>query len=662
MKKSKHIRKVSIGIMVFVLFLCTSVATAFAGQKDDSLFDVKADYKAKGNGTADDTKNIQKAIDDAQRSGGGVVYFPKGKYKITSALTVTGSNVILKGIGKASVLVQAKDTGAVVKIGNPTVLDKTTFNKVVNLTIDRAVAPNPDFENHPSYGIFVERARFTDIDGVTVYNAGYGIAVGVKGAVGIPNQFTNIVNSRVMLAGSVRGSSAFPGANVVYWSGADHKMTNTFLEPTHVGVSMEDNSNALSLDNVTVVNGGPFDYGVVSTGTGFARYITNSILENAKQQQIYITGLTQRFTLANSWLGAGDSEGVKRGGVLIDPKASKVTILGNRIGHQKSAGVLSQGNDVIISNNIFEDNVTSGVEADSLEVRGGENVTIQGNRIFSPTDRSGIGLYDGSNKVLNHFIVTGNDLSDKPGLGILNQASGESAIVKDNQLPPEGPGNPQERPTYVSHKAATPVTTDGVKSAGEWDNAGEITVSTDSADVKAFGQVWGAVDDAADLTAKYRVKWDDDYLYLLDERTSDDVLQFTETGGLMFLSDATMMFLNLSGEQSGADYKNGDFALFFTPSGPDSKPHAFVREGRDSGKVEYATEEIKMGSKLAANSYTLEVAIPWSLLKTTPSALSGFKAGFSLLATDRDDPNDWGQIMWVGNGDGQQHWASMILE
>jgi hypothetical protein len=47
------------------------------------------DYGATGNGTADDTTYLQAAIDAAEAAGGGLVYFPKGTYKITSGLTMT---------------------------------------------------------------------------------------------------------------------------------------------------------------------------------------------------------------------------------------------------------------------------------------------------------------------------------------------------------------------------------------------------------------------------------------------------------------------------------------------------------------------------------------------------------------------------------------------
>jgi len=57
------------------------------------------DYGAAGDGASDDTTEIQSAIDTAEAAGGGIVYFPAGRYIVTSQLTVQASNVRLLGDG-----------------------------------------------------------------------------------------------------------------------------------------------------------------------------------------------------------------------------------------------------------------------------------------------------------------------------------------------------------------------------------------------------------------------------------------------------------------------------------------------------------------------------------------------------------------------------------
>jgi hypothetical protein len=69
-------------------------------QRFADVFNVK-DFGALGNSSHDDTAAIQAAITAAQSAGGGIVFFPKGGYRITSRLTIQGvaTNIILQGVG-----------------------------------------------------------------------------------------------------------------------------------------------------------------------------------------------------------------------------------------------------------------------------------------------------------------------------------------------------------------------------------------------------------------------------------------------------------------------------------------------------------------------------------------------------------------------------------
>ncbi len=70
-----------------------------AAKTDLPYLNVKdAAYGAVGDNTNDDTAEIQAAIDAASAAGGGTVWFPKGDYKISAALTVP-SKVHLRGAG-----------------------------------------------------------------------------------------------------------------------------------------------------------------------------------------------------------------------------------------------------------------------------------------------------------------------------------------------------------------------------------------------------------------------------------------------------------------------------------------------------------------------------------------------------------------------------------
>ncbi|MDD4922842.1 MAG: glycosyl hydrolase family 28-related protein, partial [Bacteroidales bacterium] len=71
--------------------------------------DARLSLKAKGDGVVNDRAAIQQAIDKANAEGGGVVYFPQGKYKLEfgagCGLTMR-SNVVLKGDGVENSVIQ----------------------------------------------------------------------------------------------------------------------------------------------------------------------------------------------------------------------------------------------------------------------------------------------------------------------------------------------------------------------------------------------------------------------------------------------------------------------------------------------------------------------------------------------------------------------------
>lgn len=57
----------------------------------------KAPYLAKGDGRADDTAALQKAIDDCP--AGKAVFLPEGTYRTTAELRIKGKGIVLRGAG-----------------------------------------------------------------------------------------------------------------------------------------------------------------------------------------------------------------------------------------------------------------------------------------------------------------------------------------------------------------------------------------------------------------------------------------------------------------------------------------------------------------------------------------------------------------------------------
>ncbi len=79
------------------------------------IYNVK-DYGAKGDWTGttgtDDTTAIQAALTACCDAGGGIVYVPLGRYKITQALTV-GAGVTLQGAGRTGTIIDNKGASGV---------------------------------------------------------------------------------------------------------------------------------------------------------------------------------------------------------------------------------------------------------------------------------------------------------------------------------------------------------------------------------------------------------------------------------------------------------------------------------------------------------------------------------------------------------------------
>ncbi len=78
------------------------LAAAFANTAVAMFINVKSTlYGAVGDGVTDDTAAIQSAINVVNAAPGGIVYFPKGNYRITSALSITSTpGIMLLGGGE----------------------------------------------------------------------------------------------------------------------------------------------------------------------------------------------------------------------------------------------------------------------------------------------------------------------------------------------------------------------------------------------------------------------------------------------------------------------------------------------------------------------------------------------------------------------------------
>ncbi len=142
-----------------------------------------------------------------------------------------------------------------------------------------------------------------------------------------------------------------------------------------------------------------------------------------------------------------------------------------------------------------------------------------------------------------------------------------------------------------------------------------------------------------DLTAVWRLAWDNTNLYIAVEVTDDTHVQI-ETGNLIYRGDS--VDIQVDTDRNG-DFGDGvspdDFQITFSPGNFGTlPPSAFRFQGRPDGRFLDAPggNNVTLAAVQTADGYILEAAIPWSDLNLTPS--EGLVIGIALNASDNDSP------------------------
>lgn len=146
-------------------------------------------------------------------------------------------------------------------------------------------------------------------------------------------------------------------------------------------------------------------------------------------------------------------------------------------------------------------------------------------------------------------------------------------------------------------------------------------------------------DGADDLTAVWRLGWDDAHLYV-GVTVADDVHVQTQTGNQLFRGDSVDMQLATNrGDGTRTQLNTGDFQITFSPGDFNAlPPSAFLFRGTADNRMLDAPggHTIRVAARQTADGYVLEAAIPWADLNVTPTA--GLTMGAALNATDNDTP------------------------
>ncbi len=183
---------------------------------------------------------------------------------------------------------------------------------------------------------------------------------------------------------------------------------------------------------------------------------------------------------------------------------------------------------------------------------------------------------------------------------------------------------------YARH-LTIPLRLDG--ELGEWDGIAGQDMSYILSGAEAYGGM-------ADLAGTVYAQWDERYLYLA-ARVLDDVHVQTQRGDRMEWGDGLIVWLDaaLAEDFDTAVANEDDYQIGLSPGDFAALPPEAV-VWRPQRRADW-DQAIIVAARQRSDGYSLEAAIPWSVLHRQPTVGSAF--GFSVQLLDNDQPGSAGQ-------------------
>jgi hypothetical protein len=372
-------------------------------------------HGAKGDGITDDTAAIQAAIDACAAAGGGVAWFPVGRYKTTDSLRVKSSSVVLMGAGNGSVVSPIGGFDTLIFQSN-TASTYIFNNRVIDLLFDETKKTG----GRLMYGtylanFFVERVHgaggrnglefnnFNNIDlhniRVTDYQGGAGTAyirltggIGGAGRSDVANIFRAVVGGARSVgmrgmdidgfvhtvngwavhlvnigAEGVHARNSVGASNVPsFFTFDDLECDYPELECIRLDVGMRMNFNNVQL-NGSKSRAGIYINDGVKTST-----FTGGFVSGSQQAGIAIAGQDVTVTAMQFLFNSSDEFGGSKGnypGIILGFSSKGVTVTGCRSGDASTWNYQSYGcqvdtgaDDFVITGNNFRNNINFGVK------------------------------------------------------------------------------------------------------------------------------------------------------------------------------------------------------------------------------------------------------------------------------------------------------------
>lgn len=362
------------------------------------------DFGAKGDGSTDDTVAVQNAVSFVAM--GGVVYFPRGTYRISSISIPENANIILRGESPETTFITKlpgesfiRGNNASIGLENMSLINEHPednfigfyYNRTMkNITVNniRYYGGRAFLYNDPSYPSSVDNLV---IKNTRIANTQRGVQLGtVKQAVIVNNEFLNLTG----------GSDCFG-----VWIGE-----NDYEK-------QKDTRNIIVTNNIfkNIKGGSGEIHGVLLIGRNII--ITNNIFENIVDgwnndesiecEAIYVKGINTIIN-NNLLINAGLTEGciVAKPSAEGQAQSDNVTISGNIIINDEntpSASIMFSG----LNAQIFNNKIYGNGACITSYGRRGDNYQINNNMLIGNGGR--IEAFNANNVVIKNNIVIRED-------------------------------------------------------------------------------------------------------------------------------------------------------------------------------------------------------------------------------------------------------------
>lgn len=373
------------------------------------IFDKKTmlnvrDFGAKGDFIHDDTKAIQSCFNELQKKGEGIVYFPKGVYKI-SRTDKPGKAYCLLGIDNISIIGESRK-GSIIKLAQQQknftrmlVFEGNKNVKIENITFDGNVSSqvNPEKPNEHLGGIFIDHSSNVNISNANFVNTG-GDGIGIRG-VKVPSSNINIQNcyfNKNQRNGITLGSGFKDILIENNFFGKDIDDSPIDSEPENgIAKNVKIYDNVIYTPTLLTLGGNKR-----CVGSNFD--IRNNKLYNCsvfihKADSLYFKNNTIKINkskrAAITFLGSNTNVFIENNIIEIREKPAFYMV---KTQHSKYAP-----SDIVIKNNKIK---VEGSKA--FDIRGANKILISDNDIISNNGK--VGIYCFSNYPMNDIVIKGN--------------------------------------------------------------------------------------------------------------------------------------------------------------------------------------------------------------------------------------------------------------